>query len=73
MEGILKFDLPEDRSSFETAVKADSYKFLIFDLDNQMRDFGKYDNHQFKNPYEVFEFVREFIRERCQHEGINLE
>ena len=62
MRAKLIFDLPNDGDELKLAQRGKDYYCLLFDLDQEMRGFLKY-GHQFKNPEEVMEYVRERIRE----------
>ena len=42
MEAILKFDLPEDKTEFDTATKAMDWAILAWDLEQHIRNRLKY-------------------------------
>lgn len=42
MEAILKFSLPEDEEQFNIATHAQDFYFILFELDNWLRDLSKY-------------------------------
>ena len=41
MKAILKFNLPEDREEYESAINGSEYKMVLRDLDERMRRFVK--------------------------------
>ena len=58
MQAILKFNLPEDNVEYLTTVKAANLASIIFDFDQWLRDYHKYDV-----PIGDAEIVRNKLRE----------
>ena len=53
MEGVLKFQLPEEREAFEQAQKGGSYLVFLQDFDNELRNRVKHGEKQVTNWEEV--------------------
>jgi hypothetical protein len=43
-KGILEFNLPEEKDRFQEAQKGDSYKLVLWDLDQYLRGILKYNS-----------------------------
>ena len=50
------------------ALNGAKYYFFIWDLDQQLRDWLKYDSHKFKTPEEAIQAIRDMI-----HEEVDLD
>jgi hypothetical protein len=42
MEGILKFNLPEEADDFDSAVNGYKFKLILWDMDQHLRSIAKY-------------------------------
>lgn len=74
MKGILEFDLRDDQKEFETAINADRYKSLIWDLDQYLRQQIKYNADNLSNDtITAFELIRNKIREELIENNISIE
>ncbi len=74
MKGILEFDLRDDQKEFETAINADKYKSLIWDLDQYLRQQIKYSADNLSNDtINAFELIRDKIREELIENNISIE
>ena len=62
MEGVLKFNLPEDNDEFKLAQRGAEYYSFLFDLDQELRGFLKY-GHNFKSIDEAIQYIRDRINE----------
>ena len=62
---VLKFNLPEDKDELTLAQKGSDFWSCLRELDEECRSKLKY-GHKFKTPDDVFEWVRDFIRESIE-------
>ena len=63
MKAKLEFNLPEDKDEFNVASNAMDWALIAWDIEQQCRDWVKYDNHQFKSIEEALQGVRDIINE----------
>tara|TARA_R100000353_G_C6495512_1_gene192823 strand:+ start:90 stop:314 length:225 start_codon:yes stop_codon:yes gene_type:complete len=68
----LEFDLPEDEDAFNVASKAMDWALIAWDIEQQCRDWVKYDNHQFKTIEEALQGVRDIINEAMDEKGVRF-
>jgi len=68
----LEFDLPEDEDAFNVASKAMDWALIAWDIEQQCRDWVKYDNHQFKTIEEALQGVRDIINEAMAEKGVRF-
>lgn len=74
-EGILKFNLPEEREEFETAVNAPKWKGVVWEFDQELRKVVKYSDP--KTPEEetvvnTYEKIRDKLWEIIKEEDLSL-
>lgn len=72
MKAKLEFDLPEDEEQFNVASKAMDWALIAWDIEQQCRDWIKYDNHQFKSIEEALQGVRDIINEAMDEKGVRF-
>lgn len=72
MKAKLEFDLPEDEEQFNVASKAMDWALIAWDIEQQCRDWVKYDNHQFKTIEEALQGVRDIINEAMDEKGVRF-
>ncbi len=72
MKAKLEFDLPEDEYAFNVASKAMDWALIAWDIEQQCRDWVKYDNHQFKTIEEALQGVRDIINEAMDEKGVRF-
>ena len=72
MKAKLTFNLPEDQEQFNAATKAMDWALLVWDLDQQCRDWSKYENHSFKDVQETLQGVRRVIYEAMLEKGVTF-
>lgn len=71
MEGILKFNLPEEREDFDLACKASKYSITLWEIDQWLR--GELKHGELPNEtYKAFEIVRKKVWEIASENDINL-
>ncbi len=73
MKAKLEFDLPEDEDAFNVASKAMDWALIAWDIEQQCRDWVKYDNHQFKTIEEALQGVRDIINEAMSEKGVRFQ
>lgn len=72
MKAILEFNLPEDKSDFNLAVKGSDWWYVCWKLDQELRSKMKYGNLS-QNDYEIYERIREELRGLIAQSGLDLE
>ena len=74
VQGILKFNLDDfaARREFEIAVNGHKYKRILEEVVQKLRDKLKY-GHHFKDADTGLEWIRAFIYEECEEQGVQLE
>ncbi len=72
MKAKLEFELPEDEDAFNVASKAMDWALIAWDIEQQCRDWVKYDNHQFKTIEEALQGVRDIINEAMAEKGVRF-
>jgi hypothetical protein len=71
MKAVLKFELPEEKYDFQSAVKGAAWKGLVNDLDENLRQELKHGEHD--GVYnEALEYVRRVIVNECLNRDLNL-
>ncbi len=67
---ILKFDIPEEQSEANIAIKAGEYFVVLHDIDQKLRDITKYSNNPFSGKpatmqeIQLAEQLRQYLREQ---------
>lgn len=64
----LKFNLPEEASEFETAVKAHDWKYTVWDFNQWLREQLKY--HEASDDYQI---VRDKLWEFLNDRNLNFD
>ncbi len=72
MKAKLEFNLPEDKDEFDVASNAMDWALIAWDIEQQCRDWVKYDNHQFKTIEEALQGVRDIINEAMAEKGVRF-
>jgi len=72
MKAKLEFDLPEDKDEFNVASNAMDWVLIAWDIEQQCRDWVKYDNHRFKTIEEALQGVRDIINEAMAEKGVRF-
>ena len=72
MKAQLEFNLPEDEEQFNAASKAMDWALLAWDIDQQCRDWMKYDNQNFEAVEDVLQGVRDRIHDAMIEKGVNF-
>ena len=69
MKAILEFELPDDKENFDAAAKGMEWALLVWDLDQQLRNWIK-DEELTDDPIHVLESVRELLNELLIDNGL---
>ena len=72
MQGVLKYDLPEDEALFKIAVHALDWRGVVCELERALRDWNKH-GHQFKTADEALEAVFGLLWEELEARGLLLD
>ena len=75
MKAYLEFDLNDidDRFSHKRAVKADDLMSFIWDFDELLRDYIKYDTTYTAEQLDAIENLKEQFNEMLYDKGINID
>jgi len=72
-QGILKYNLEEEQSDFETAVNGYKWKLLVWDIDQELRQHIKYDYHGIESAIKEL-FEKQFtLQKKNEDESSKLE
>ena len=72
MKAKLEFNLPEDKDEFNVASKAMDWALIAWDIEQQCRDWIKYENHEFKTIEEALQGVRDMIQDVMDENGVQF-
>ena len=74
MEAILKFDLPDDKTEFESATKAMDWAILAWDIDQYIRNRLKYQSEKLdtSSAKEELELLRNELHDLMQENGLQF-
>jgi hypothetical protein len=72
MKGKLEFNLPEEQSEFEAAVKSLDWKYSVLEIDQFLRNKLKH-GHEYKTPDEALEETRKQLRNLILDNNLNLD
>tara|TARA_Y100001951_G_C11169333_1_gene199342 strand:+ start:324 stop:545 length:222 start_codon:yes stop_codon:yes gene_type:complete len=71
MKSILKFRLPEEKYEFQCAVMGATWKGVVVNLDEELRNELKHGEHD-QAYNEALEYVRRVILNECLKKDLNL-
>ena len=72
MKAKLEFNLPEDKDEFNVASKAMDWELIAWDIEQQCRDWIKYENHEFKTIEEALQGVRDMVQDVMDENGVQF-
>ena len=74
MEAILKFDLPDDKTEFESATKAMDWAILAWDIEQYIRNRLKYQTEKLDtlSAKEELELLRNELHDLMQESGLQF-
>ena len=74
MEGILKFNLPEESDEFNRACNAMAMSIALWDFDQKLRSIIKYESDKYSDDYvTAVEKMRELLHEICTEQNVNID
>lgn len=71
MKATLTFNLPEDQPEFEDATNGNQWKDLVYELDQNLRSFVKYENIP-ESEKAILDKVREGIYAEMHDRGLSF-
>ena len=74
MEAILKFDLPDDKTEFESATKAMDWAILAWDIEQYIRNRLKYQTEKLdtSSANKELELLRNELHELMEDNGLRF-
>ena len=72
MKATLTFNLPEEQYEYDAANKGIKALAIIHELDDHLRSILKYEETISQDTYDKVQSIRDFLRQTCYDEGINL-
>ena len=74
MEAILKFDLPDDKTEFESATKAMDWAILAWEIDQSIRNRLKYQSEKLdtSSAKEELELLRNELHSLMEDSGLQF-
>ena len=73
MKAILEFNLPEDNSEFQTALRGAKYKAMLWDFDQKLRAIVKYGEDKPPEVRQAVAELREALHDALSERGISLD
>lgn len=71
MKATIEFDLEQEREHFEMACNGHKYRFVLHEMDQELRAVLKYGERS-QEVYDEVERLRDFLRELINNENIPL-
>jgi len=71
MKAVLKYNLPEEKYEFQCAIMGASWKGVVVNLDEELRNELKHGEHD-QAYNEALEYVRRVILNECLKKDLNL-
>lgn len=72
MKVTLEFDGEEEKTDIDNALNGWKWKMIVWDIDQELRRYMKYDNTIDQKTYDVVVKIREFLRESVHDNGVSL-
>lgn len=74
-KATLQFDLPEEHQEHQDAINGSDWKYVVWDLDQFLRNKLKYDLNDYKDKsaYDIFEEIRSELWEIINSKNLNLD
>ena len=69
---IIEYDTVEEAEDIQNALNGYKWKLAMWDLDQMLRGYVKYDDNLSEDKYDAFVKVRELIRETLADYGLNI-
>lgn len=68
----IEYDTVEEAEDIQNALNGYKWKLAIWDLDQMLRGYVKYDDTLSEDKYDAYVKVRELIRETLSDYGLNI-
>jgi len=68
----IEFDTVEEAEDIQNALNGYKWKLAMWDLDQMLRGYVKYDDNLSEDKYDAYVKVRELIRETLADYGLNI-
>jgi hypothetical protein len=68
----IEFDTVEEAEDIQNALNGYKWKLAMWDLDQMLRGYVKYDENLSEDKYDAYVKVRELIRETLADYGLNI-
>jgi hypothetical protein len=72
-KATLSFNLPEEAGEHDLALHGAAWALSMWDLDQALRDWLKYQSHAFKTPDEALEGARDQLHKILADRSLSLE
>ena len=72
MKVTLEFDGEEEKTDIDNALNGWKWKMVVWDIDQELRRYMKYDDTIDEKTYDVVVKIREFLRETINDNGVSL-
>lgn len=72
MKVTLEFDGEEEKTDIDNALNGWKWKMIVWNIDQELRRYMKYDNTIDQKTYDVIEKIRGFLRESINDYGVSL-
>jgi len=72
MKATLTYNLPDEQFEFDAAVKGTKAQSILLEMDEHLRAIIKYEDGLSTETYDKVQSIRDFLREKCIEDGINL-
>ena len=69
---IIEYDTVEEAEEIQNALNGYKWKLAMWDLDQMLRGYVKYDENLSEDKYDAYVKVRELIREALADYGLNI-
>jgi len=69
---IIEYDTVEEAEDIQNALNGYKWKLAMWDLDQMLRGYVKYDDNLSEDKYDAYDKVRELIRETLADYGLNI-
>jgi hypothetical protein len=69
---IIEYDTVEEAEDIQNAINGWKWKAAMWDLDQMLRGYVKYDENLSEDKYDAYDKVRELIRETLADYGLNI-
>jgi hypothetical protein len=72
MKVVIEFDGIEERNDLNDALNGYKWKMIVWDMDQELRRYIKYDDKLNDQAQEIVEKLREYLRDTINEHGVNI-